>query len=228
MDDIKQKTVVIIPVRKDSKGLPGKNIRILNGRPLYRHSLDLALSIFPPQNICLSTDDISIQQEVESLCFLDKRPDALAQDSTAMKEVLLHCLQKIPPQLEYGLLLQPTSPFRKPIHILESMALMQKDPQTEGVFSVSVSKHIPGYSLFELNETGGLEMNPTSISGRQQAPEWLALNGSIYWFRLDAFKQKKSLATLEPILPYRMGYPESLDIDTLEDWKMAECTAEKY
>ena len=227
MDDIKQKTVVIIPARKDSKGLPGKNIRILQGRPLFRHSLDLALSIFPPHNICLSTDDLSIQQDAQNLCFVDKRPSELAKDNTAMRDVLLHCIQKFP-ELEYGLLLQPTSPFRKPIHIFESMELMQKDSQAEGVFSVSVSKHIPGYSLFELNEARVLEMNPTSITGRQQAPEWLALNGSIYWFRLDAFRQKKSLSALNPVLPYRMGFPESLDIDTWEDWRVAECFAAQY
>lgn len=227
MDDIKQKTVVIIPARKDSKGLPGKNVRILHGRPLFRHTLDLALSIFPSQNICLSTDDGVIQQEAQNLCLVDKRPKELAQDNTAMKDVLIHCIQKFP-HLEYGLLLQPTSPFRKPIHIIESMALMEIDSKPEGVFSVSVSKHIPGYSLFELNETGALEMSPISVSGRQQAPEWLCLNGSIYWFRLDIFRQKKSLSALNPVLPYRMGFPESLDIDTLEDWRLAEYFASQY
>ncbi len=220
-------TLVIIPARRDSKGLPGKNKRLLGNRPLYRYSVDVALEIFPSENICLSTDDEDIIAGVQGLCQVELRPPELALDHTSMNEVLTHILFKFP-EKKWCLLLQPTSPFRSRQNILESLKLMQDSLQPEGVFSVSVSKHIPGYTLFQMEENGALNLPLKVLSGRQEAEEWLALNGSIYWFNAAAFLRKGALSALNPILPYRMGRAESVDIDTEADWEWAEYYGTKY
>jgi N-acylneuraminate cytidylyltransferase len=227
LEEWQSNTLVIIPARRNSKGLPGKNKRLLGNRPLYRYSVDVALEIFPSENICLSTDDEEIVAGVQDLCRVDLRPLELAQDHTSMNEVLHHILPKFP-EKKLCLLLQPTSPFRSKQNILEALGLMQDSQQPEGVFSVSVSQHIPGYTLFQTEENGELKLQANLLSGRQEAGEWLALNGSIYWFQVEAFLRKGALSALTPILPYRMGRAESVDIDTEEDWEWAEYYSTKY
>jgi CMP-N,N'-diacetyllegionaminic acid synthase len=227
LEDWLRNTLVIIPARRDSKGLPGKNKRLLGNRPLYRYSVDVALEIFPSENICLSTDDEEIIAGVQGLCQVELRPPELALDHTSMNEVLLHILPKFP-EKKWCLLLQPTSPFRSKQNILEALKLMQDNQQAQGVYSVSVSKHIPGYTLFQVEETGELKLQANLLSGRQEAGEWLALNGSIYWFQVEAFLRKGALSALNPIFPYQMGRAESVDIDTEEDWEWAEYYSTKY
>jgi CMP-N-acetylneuraminic acid synthetase len=214
-------TLVIIPARKDSQGLPGKNKRMFVGKPLYQHTLDLALSIFPPESVVVTTDDEDILSGSEGKCRVIKRPSHLATGDTPMNAVIRHVLEQTPGKF-WGLLMQPTTPFRRKIDILSSEKLLHTIPAPEGVFSVLQSKQVPGYTLFQSNASGALEMQSSSVYGRQQAPTWWALNGSLYWFNIKAFLDKDALSALSPVLPYEMGLRESLDIDTEEDWKLAE------
>jgi CMP-N,N'-diacetyllegionaminic acid synthase len=221
-DDFSGSTLVIIPARHNSIGLPGKNTRLFRNKPLYRHTLDLALKLFPSQSVVVTSDDEEILRSCEELCQVIQRPSELAMHETPMKLVIRHTLETFP-GYQWGLLLQPTTPFRQERDVLLSWELLLSAKDTEGVFSVMRSRQIPGYSMFQADASGSLIMGEQNIFGRQEAPVWWALNGSLYWFDIPAFLRKGSLSALSPVLAYEMSIRESLDIDTEEDWKIAEC-----
>src|SRR5690606_17064847 len=104
--------LVVIPARKGSKGIPGKNFKLLCGKPLIQYSIEYALIFFPPNQICISTDDDKIIALAEQMGIKSKflRPDHLANDSSGMREVLLHAVENFPEPNQHFthlLLLQP-------------------------------------------------------------------------------------------------------------------------
>lgn len=88
------KPLVIIPARGGSKGLPGKNIKPLNGKPLIQYTIEAAKEVFPEERICVTTDAEEIKSCVESygLKVPFMRPAALATDQAGTHEVLLHAI----------------------------------------------------------------------------------------------------------------------------------------
>lgn len=110
MEDI----LVVIPARGGSKGLPGKNIKNLCGKPLIAYSIDVARSITSDDNICVSTDDKKIIDAVENYGLLVPfvRPTELATDTATTNDVLLHALDFYEKRGKHysRLLAHPTNP----------------------------------------------------------------------------------------------------------------------
>jgi len=111
-------TLVIIPARAGSKGIPGKNWRNLGGKPLIQYSMEQALEVAQSHQICISTDSPEIQSIAQSLGLPIPftRPEALSSDTAGSREVLLHALDYYEQEgqiFENILLLQATSPFRR-------------------------------------------------------------------------------------------------------------------
>lgn len=221
------KILVIIPARGGSKGLKGKNIKKLSGKPLITYSIDVARSIFSDDDICVSTDDEEIIKVVEdySLHVPFKRPDYLAQDKSGTHEVILNALEfyeKKGKEYEYILLMQPTSPFRCKKNIEEIIDAMKNNNDAEMVVSVKESKENPYFNLFEENDKGILKKSKEgSFHRRQDCPKVYAYNGSLYLMRVNAIKKKK-IDELENIIKYIMEDEYSIDIDTKFDWDLAE------
>ena len=122
------KILVIIPARGGSKGIPHKNIKPLNGKPLIYYTIDCARAICDDADICVSTDDDEIIQVVEDygLKVPFKRPAELATDTAGTYEVLLHALNYYEQQgrhYDVVMLLQNTSPFRAAEHVKEAITL---------------------------------------------------------------------------------------------------------
>ena len=117
------RTLCIIPARGGSKGIPGKNHKPLMGKPLIQYSIETALSIFPKDQICISSDSIEIIEIATKMGVKPPfiRPENLSTDTSGSREVLLHALDyynnqcKInnQPLFDSILLLQATSPLRK-------------------------------------------------------------------------------------------------------------------
>jgi len=216
-------TLVIIPARKGSSGLPGKNTRQLQGQPLIHYTWGLAKTLFPVENICVSSNDPDVLNLAEAggLPFRIDRPDALAQADTGMYEVLVHALSMTDiRKFDFVLLLQACSPFRTQEHIRESFRLLDKN--ANAVFSVEKSKALPGFNLLTRDSNGYLNTPGESAPTRQLVPEYLALNGSIYWFRSSALLSAQGILNIPGIVPYIMPAKYSVDIDTEEDWEIAE------
>jgi N-acylneuraminate cytidylyltransferase len=218
--------LVIIPARGGSKGIPHKNIKPLNGKPLIHYTIDVAREIVDDEDICVSTDDPEIIQCVEGygLKVPFVRPAELATDTAGTYEVLLHALdfyEKKGSHYDVVLLLQNTSPFRNAKHVKEAMKLYRSD--IDMVVSVNQTKTNPYYNCFEDNSEGFLKktLDSTGFVRRQDAPVTYEYNGAIYVINAAQMK-KKSLGEFTRRVKYVMDEIHSVDLDSMIDWKFAE------
>ena len=144
MDKLKD-TLFVIPARGGSKGLPGKNIKDLCGKPLIAYSIDIARFFVDDENICVTTDSEAIKLVVEKyglkVPFL--RPEYLATDTSTTNDVLIHAVnyfRNLGRQYNKLVLLQPTSPLRTVKDVSEAMDLYRNE--IDMVVSVTKS-HAP-------------------------------------------------------------------------------------
>lgn len=156
------KTLVIIPARGGSKGIPHKNIKALGGKPLICRAIDNARAVADDADICVSTDAPEIIRVVEDygLKVPFVRPAELAADNSGTYEVLLHALdfyEKQGRSYDAVLLLQPTSPFRRDEDVRGAMALYT--PDIDMVVSVTEAKANPYYNSFEADNEGLLHIS---------------------------------------------------------------------
>lgn len=139
----KNKTILsIVPARGGSKGLPGKNIKKLNGKPLICWTIDQARKSKYLDEIYISTDSSEIANicnEWSGFAVEDLRPNYLAQDNTSSADVVrytLDTLEKRGKVFDYILLLEPTSPLRKDDDIDNIIELACNNSESDGVISV--------------------------------------------------------------------------------------------
>jgi N-acylneuraminate cytidylyltransferase len=218
------KPLVVIPARAGSKGVPGKNIKALNGKPLILYTVEAARAVFPDAVICVSTDSEEIKQIVEkaglSVPFL--RPDELATDTATTQEVLKHALtfyQGNGYNPDVVILLQVTSPFRTDQHIREALKLYTTE--IDMVVSVKETSSNPYYVLF-LEEEGYLKkVLQSTTTRRQDLPKVWEYNGALYLINAASLQQK-NIAGFERVVKYVMDEYASHDIDTMLDWQVAE------
>lgn len=220
------KILTIIPARGGSKGIPHKNIKPLNGKPLIYYTIDNARAICPDDDICVSTDDPDIIKCVEDygLKVPFVRPAELATDTAGTYEVLLHALDFYENQgrhYDVVLLLQNTSPFRNAMHVKEAIELFHTG--IDMVVSVNETKTNPYYNCYEEDDKGFLKrtIDNVQFTRRQDAPKTYEYNGAIYI--MDANQLKiKSFSEFKHRVKYVMDEIHSVDLDTMLDWKYAE------
>lgn len=220
------KILVVIPARGGSKGIPHKNIKPLNGKPLIHYTIDVARGVAADTDICVSTDDVDIIKCVEDygLKVPFVRPAELATDTAGTYEVLLHALdfyEKRGCHYDVVLLLQNTSPFRKVEHVKEAMKLFRSD--IDMVVSVNQTKTNPYYNCFEDNSEGFLKktLDSSNFIRRQDAPVTYEYNGAIYIINAEQLK-KMTLGEFNRRVKYVMDDIHSVDLDNMIDWKFAE------
>lgn len=216
----------LIPARKGSKGLPGKNTKLLGDKPLIEYSIDFALNNLKNDDaLCISTNDEAVIAIAESkginIPFI--RPEELANDSASSHDVIIHAINqydKLNQIFDAVLLLQPTSPFRNQddfTHLIK-----EYDDDTDMVVSVKLAKENPYFTLFEENSKGFLnKCKVGNFERRQDCPEVFTFNGSMYLINIKSIKKSK-LADLKRIKKIIMPDERSVDIDTLADWTLAE------
>lgn len=219
------KPLVLIPARGGSKGIPGKNIKLLGGKPLIQYTIEAARTLFQDETICVSTDDLKIRETVEQLGLVAPflRPDELATDTAGSYEVMLHAIHFYESKgynPDILVLLQPTSPFRTSKHIEEALKLFRFD--IDMVVSVKETTSNPYYVLFEENSDGYLEKSKTaSFARRQDCPKVWEINGAIYLINVESLKSK-NLSEFKRIIKMPMDAAHSVDIDSPLDWDFAE------
>ena len=225
------KILVVIPARGGSKGIPRKNIKPFAGKPLIYYTIDTARVIVPDEDICVSTDDDEIIQVVEDygLKVPFKRPDELATDTAGSYEVLLHALdfyEKQGKHYDVLLLLQNTSPFRTVNHVKEALALYT--PDVDMVVSVKECAANPYYCVFEENQDGYLHVckGDGTIYRRQDAPKVYEYNGAVYVINTESLR-KQHLHQFAKRIKYVMDEKSSFDLDTMNDWMIAELMAKE-
>jgi len=220
------RTLVIIPARGGSKGIPHKNIKPLAGKPLIEYTIDVARSITTDENICVSTDDSEIIKVVENygLNVPFVRPAELATDKAGTYGVLLHALdfyEKKGKEYDCIVLLQNTSPFRTTNHLKEALKLYNSNIGM--VVSVCEAATNPYYGCYEDDECGFLHISKGdgNYTRRQDAPKAYEYNGAIYIINKDSLKHSP-LNKFERRIKYVMDRELSVDLDTMLDWRYAE------
>lgn len=220
-------TLILIPARAGSKGLPGKNVKVLGELPLIAHTFLFASKIKTAADIiCVSSNDdevLAIARNYNEIDVPFKRPEELASDHAGSYEVILHALSYYQEQevtFERVLLLQPTSPFRSISDYKKIDELYNSN--CDMVVSVAVSKNNPYFNLFEEKNDGYLQQSKQSdITRRQDCPEVYVFNGSFYLINVNSLK-KTNLQGFTKVVKSVMPEERSIDIDNMKDWKIAE------
>jgi len=217
------KSLFVIPARGGSKGIPSKNIKPLAGKPLIKYSIDIARQFVDDSLICITTDDEKIIQVVEQygLKVPFKRPDELATDTAKTNDVLLHVLDFYKNKnlfFDSIILLQPTSPLRTAEHVKQAILLY--NDQLDMV--VSVRKSHSATVICNENSNGFLEMtiNKKALR-RQEQDEYYEYNGAVYVINVKSLINK-GLENFDKNVKYVMPEKNSVDIDTMIDWYLAE------
>jgi len=218
--------LAIIPARSGSKGLKDKNIKELNGKPMIAYTIEAAKKSKIFDSIVISTDsqkyaDISIEYGAE-VPFL--RPASLASDTSSSIDVIMHTifeLRKIGLKYDYFMLLQPTSPLRTEIHILEAIKLLF-EKEANSIVSVCEVEHSP-LLMNTLDESLSMEkfILQDANKRRQQLPKYYRLNGVIYLSDVKYFVEYKDFYK-ERSFAYIMDKERSIDIDDQLDFEVAK------
>lgn len=224
-----QNVLCIIPARGGSKGVPRKNIRLLNGKPLLWHTFQAAKKAKLIDRLILSTDDEEManygrEQGIE-VPFM--RPVELAQDDTPTFPVILHAVNMLEAEGYFPshiIFLQATAPLRQAHHIDNALyRLLNSD--ADSIISVCrVPGHFNPYWCFKVNEKDELGFfmpdGPLKYPRRQILPPVYTRNGAIYAFRREVLLQDNYYGT--KTLAYVMSEQESINIDSELDLIIAE------
>jgi CMP-N,N'-diacetyllegionaminic acid synthase len=216
----------LIPARKGSISLPGKNTKLLGDKPLIEYSIEFALNnLKNDDELCISTNDEAViaiaKSKGISIPFI--RPEELANDNASSHDVIIHAIshyEKLNQTFDVVLLLQPTSPFRIQddfTHLIKGYSV-----DTDMVVSVKLAKENPYFTLYEQNSEGFLKKSKVgNFERRQDCPEVYAFNGSMYLINIASIKESR-IAEFKNIKKIIMPEERSVDIDTLADFHMAE------
>jgi CMP-N,N'-diacetyllegionaminic acid synthase len=218
--------LALITARGGSKRLPGKNIRVLGGKPLIVWSIDVVKDIAEICEILISTDDPAIAAVGTEAGALVPwlRPADLASDTASSVEVALHALdwyETAKGTVDGILLLQPTSPFRTKRTVLRGIELFSKHGK-QPVLGVSPAQSHPMWTLKMEGECLVPFMQNHGMGTRSQdlLPAYV-VNGSFYLISPDDLRVCQSFGGTTAIPLLIESTQEALDIDTDWDWTVA-------
>jgi N-acylneuraminate cytidylyltransferase len=222
-----KKFLALITARGGSKGIPGKNIADLGGKPLLAWTIEAGLGSQYIDRLILSSDDEAIMAVARQYgCDVPfVRPAALAQDGSSSMDVIMHALDQLEESYDYLVLLQPTSPFRHAAHI-DRMIEYTLDQQARMVVSVSKTRKSPTL-LFYKNDDNTMMPVVTSDNShrRQDAKPAYEYNGAIYISTVDYIREVRSYKTPE-VLGFQLTGFNDIDIDEPGDLLYARFIAD--
>lgn len=222
--------ICTICVRAGSKGVKNKNVRMLEGKYLFLHSLDQAISLNIFDAIAVSTDCDKIKEVLKTKypsVHVINRPLHMAADTSPKLDVIQHCVKKTEKitgvKYRVSVDLDATSPLRFPSDIKACISLLEST-KAPNVITGTVSRRSPYFNLVEQLEDGSVSISKTiskSITRRQDVPRSFDMNASIYvWWR-ESLMDSNTLFHKGTLL-YEMPEDRSVDIDSELDFKIVE------
>jgi len=218
-------SIAVITARGGSKRIPRKNIREFCDKPIIGYSIEAALESRIFQEIMVSTDDAEI---AEISCRLGvavpfMRSQETSDDFATTSDVLLEVLSEYESygkRFEHFCCIYPTVPMIKSTHLREAMELLQKTGVPSVIPVVRYSS--PPQRAYRITDGGIQMLHPENLSVRSQDLEPLYYDcGMFYCVNTAAFLRQKKIA-MDNSLPYIMPEKAVQDIDTLDDWEIAE------
>lgn len=223
--------IALITARGGSKGLKRKNILPLLEKPLIAWTIEAALSSEHIDDCYVTTEDDEIKRiAIEFGAKIIDRPFELAADDTTSEDVISHSIKEFVKQgvdADIVVLLQPTSPLRGSLDIDKAIDVFD-GTECQCVISVYEPKHSPAKAYKE-NPDGsivGLLSDSSPYRARQSLPRAFQPNGAIYVFSKQSFEEFNQIPRVG-VKPYLMSEEESIDIDTIEDFELAESLLRK-
>jgi CMP-N,N'-diacetyllegionaminic acid synthase len=218
-----------ICIRGGSKGVPKKNIKILNGKPLLYYTIDCAAHSLLLDDLVVSSDDevmLTIAQQLGAEKII-KRPDYLASDTASKWDVFIHLVEEYEARtgntVDYLVDLDVTVPLRKPEHI-EGAIQMMLDHDTDVVITGYEPERNPYFNMMEV--TNGkyatmVKKTDQPIVRRQDAPVVYSLTPAVYVVKKEALYQFKHWSEARCMI-YEIPRQNAVDIDTEFDFKLVE------
>ena len=222
--------IAIIPARGGSKGLPGKNIRKMCGKPLIAYTIECALKSKYIDRVIVSTDDdeiarISLKFGAE-VAFM--RPSHLASDTVLAVENYLYTIDRIEKEenviIDRFIVLQPTSPLRS-VEDIDCAVELFKKKNADSVVSYTKEEHPIYWHKNIDNDNRLINIFDDKIVNRQELRTTYYPNGAIYIFKSSLIRNKKYYT--DNSFAYVMPRDRSVDIDFLEDFLYAEYLLKK-
>lgn len=212
----KYRVLAVIPARAGSKGLPGKNVADLGGRPLVDWTIQAALASTYIDDVCVTTNDpkVAARAQLHDIRVL-ARPDDLASNAALASSVILHALDNSP-AADLVVYLQPTSPFRTSVHIDAALEMLVS-ASGGCVVSVTCVAERPEW-MYRPGPDGLLEpVVPLDESRRQDLVRTYLLNGAIYCSRSEDLRIGDGRFASLPMRGLVMDRQDSIDIDDAAD-----------
>ena len=226
------KILAIIPARGGSKGLPGKNIKPLLGKPLIGWTIEQAKASKYITEIFISTDSREIADVAEAfgVPVPELRPAELASDTATSASFVIYTIEKLRKEgkeFDYIILLEPTSPLRIVEDIDNSIEKLHQTPEAESIVGVCrVECSHPSF-MVKQNDTGFLQsyLSEISVIRRQEIEDLYYFEGTVYVSKTESFLRRKGFYH-EKTLPYIIPKSRAFEVDDSEDWLIIESIME--
>jgi CMP-N,N'-diacetyllegionaminic acid synthase len=227
------KVLGIITARGGSKGVPGKNLKLLGGQPLLAYTVEAAIDT-AVDRLILSTDDPKIAEAGRALgCDVPfMRPPELARDETPHLPVIQHAVRWLQEHDRYTadvvVTLQPTSPLRSAIDISGALRMLELSGADSVVSVTEVSAHAHPMRMLRLDASGEASLFVTGqpvrtrINRRQDLPPAFVMNGAVYACRTSVLFGDDPSLYGDRVVAFPMPAARSISIDSFEDWAEAE------
>ena len=221
--------ICTIGARGGSKGVPGKNMRLIGGLPLLAHSIAQAKESGLFDAVAFSSDSADLRDAARAhgADIIIERPPEMATDQAAKPPAIRHCFLEAETRLgrRYDAFvdLDVTSPLRIPGDIKGAVALFSAN-DVSNVITGMPSRRSPYFNLVERDADGFVRLSkplPAGVVRRQDSPKCWDMNGSIYVWRREPFVSDPRVFYPDTLL-YEMPEERSIDIDTETDFQFVE------
>ena len=221
------KVVALMPMKANSERVKGKNFRDLGGKPLFRWMLDTLLSIKEVDTIVINTDahEILEHNQLSSnkrIILRDRKPE-ICGDLVSMNLVIKDDVQNI--DSDIFLMTHTTNPFLSAKTIKKAILKFKdnlKKGSADSLFSVNKIQE-----RFYNSDASAINHDPNNLLRTQDLEPWFKENSNLYLFTKESFMQTNARIGLNPIMQ-EVAQFESIDIDTPDDWELAEVMIEFY
>lgn len=208
----------LLPMKKNSERVPGKNIKILNGKPLFLWVLDSLLNSKYIKNVVINTDNIEyfepyINKSVSGNVIFRSRNKDICGDMVSMNEVIMDDIRNL--QYEHFLMTHATNPLISSDTFDSAIQLYLQGRSTEkydSLFSVNSF-----YSRFYSKHLKAINHDPKKLIRTQDMEPIYEENSNFYIFSKQSFLKTHSRIGAKPNI-FVTPKIESFDIDTSEDW----------
>jgi CMP-N-acetylneuraminic acid synthetase len=214
----KYKIVALLPIKKNSERIKGKNFKKFAGQPLFHWILDVLLQVPSIDIIIINTDakDYLLENNINlsERVLIRDRKDHLLGDDTSMNLIIEDDINSI--NSDIYLMTHTTNPLLKPSTIEEALERFKEKDLNDSLFTANKVQ-----SRFYNSEKKPVNHDPNHLIKTQDLPLWFEENSCLYIFSKPSFNKNRARIGSDPLI-FPIAKGESFDIDEMDDWDIAE------